>query len=174
MWRAMVLAALVLVSARWFPQVHAQDGPEWCWYVGDQFSMVITDSSLIVHHDAARYNCCIDGIEEQVALLDGNRIEIREIEHLTDYGGCACLCCYDVSAEIVGLLPGVHSLRFLWQDYDQGWPGWQVRTMEVVIPEDIETCFPWSRALNSACLQAPQPVESETWGRIKVRFFKAR
>ena len=72
--------------------------------MGDQFSTVITDSSLIVHHDAARYNCCPDEIEEQVALLDGNQIEIREIEHLPDYGGCTCLCCYDLSAEIVGRL----------------------------------------------------------------------
>ncbi len=57
-----------------------------------------TDGVLSIHHVNAGFNCCV------TALLagfdkDGNQITIAETEDL-EYGGCSCLCLYDIDYRI--------------------------------------------------------------------------
>jgi len=162
-----VLSALAFACLGVAPGVYADD---WCYEPdGDSFSTVLTDSSLIVFHRGAGYNCCPDSIVEHVSVVD-RTVRIEEVEYTSPMGGCACMCCYTLSTEIVGLQPGPYHIRFGRYEWDLGWVWVE---FDDVIPADMAADDFRARYEKSGCGHAPQPVESETWGRIKVRFGRA-
>ena len=73
------------------------------------------DTTLHVAHHNAAYNCCPDDIVIS-ALVQGNMIYLTEEEILTE--PCWCMCCYDVEATLVDLLPGQYTVEFCWFDFD--------------------------------------------------------
>jgi hypothetical protein len=161
---ACVLSALLLLSLG--QPARAQYDPGWCLGPeGDQFSVTVEDSAFTVFHQGARYNCCPDSIEFQVSI-DGDLISLREVEHL-ESGGCACSCCFNLSATVGGLAPGVYRLWVYWYEY--GWTHWEG---EVTIPDAGQSgeMSLMDRYLSACLEQGPTPADSPTWGRIKKLF----
>jgi hypothetical protein len=133
----------------------------------DRLSAVVHSDTLIVYHDAATYNCCMDGVEYSV-VQDDRQIWIQEMEILTD--PCACLCCFDVSVQIEDLMAGSYTLVFTWSDYDTG--QWEQWTEQVTVLDAGQGGEPFvSRVDNSGCIDpiaVPDPdVEPDSWGGVK-------
>ena len=87
-------------------------------YCGDDaFELTVSPGALHLVHRNATYNCCPDDIVVSLSV-EGHVLRLGELEMLTD--PCRCLCCYDVEATIVDLLPGVYTVAFCWHDYEFG------------------------------------------------------
>ena len=163
---ACVLSTLLFLSLG--QPARAQYDPEWCLGPeGDQFSVTVEDSAFTMFHQGAEYNCCPDSIELQVSI-DGDLISLREVEHL-ESGGCACMCCFNLSATVGGLAPGTYRLEILWLEYGHGWHTWPT---ELTIPDAGQSGAMrlMDRYLSDCLGQGPTPADSPTWGRIKKLF----
>ena len=132
----------------------------------DVLGAVVSGDTLTVYHDAATYNCCMDGVEYTVAQ-DDSSIQIQETEIVPI--PCACLCCYDVSVQVVDLAPGTYTLVFTWDDYDTGqWEDW---TEEIIVLGNGQGGPTVATATNSGCIDPAVDSEfgiaSDSWGRVR-------
>jgi hypothetical protein len=80
----------------------------------DSFLVMAGQDTVTLVHRNATYNCCVDDIEVSLHN-DGERLKIEETEIEPS---CFCLCCYDVTSTISGLLPGTHIVEYSWFDYE--------------------------------------------------------
>jgi hypothetical protein len=92
-------------------------GDQYPWCGSDEIEAFVEDHGIHVTHRNATYNCCPDDIKVSMSV-EGNLLRLLEKEILTH--PCFCLCCYDVKASIVGLLPGAYTLEYCWDDYETG------------------------------------------------------
>jgi len=164
---ASALAVFALLVATGFAS--AVDDSEWCYGPeGDQFSIEVADSAFTLFHDGAGYNCCPDSIEFQVSCHD-SLISILEVEQFGEYGGCACMCCYNLSVEVDGLAPRVYRVEVTWDDWPEGF--W---TTDVVIPDvDQSGLLKLANNYRSPCLKSnpdDTAVDGSTWSRLKALF----
>ncbi len=67
-----------------------------------------TGAVTAIHHNAV-YNCCIDSIDVDL-VQDGTTLKLYETEQVDM--PCACVCPYDVSAQIDDLADGVYTVEF--------------------------------------------------------------
>jgi hypothetical protein len=65
--------------------------------------------TLALTHRNAIFNCCPTYLLAYISVAD-NVITITEDEDLEPYGGCDCVCLFDVDMMIVGLPPGVYTV----------------------------------------------------------------
>lgn len=156
------LVALILL-------VGASSGAAWPGCEVDEFSAMVEGDALIVRHEAATYNCCMDSTTYTVTQSPG-LIRIEEFEAVTI--PCLCLCCYDLSVEVGGLEPGDYMLVFVWYDYDTGQP--EQWTTQVTVSGPGGPPFV-AATTNSGCLDptgvAPPEIESgSSWGRVKTLY----
>lgn len=142
---------------------------DWC-YNADSVYAVVIGSTIIVHHDAAFYNCCPDEFVYAITL-NGSTIGIDENEILTD--PCYCLCCYNLSTLIENAAPGEHQIVFRWYDYENN--GWMERELVVTVPDCGQTgptalgeAF-WDGCITETSVPVPVP-QDWTWGGIKTLF----
>jgi hypothetical protein len=148
------------------PSVSAWPGCE-----EDRVRAVVRADSLIVHHDAATYNCCMDRTEYFV-VQDASTIHIQETEIVTE--PCTCLCCYSTSVQVADLAPGTYTLVFAWYDYDTG--DWEQWSDDVTVLGNGHGTPIVTAAADSGCLDptgAPVPaadVEEESWAGVKYRY----
>ncbi|UCE58120.1 MAG: hypothetical protein JSU63_11805 [Phycisphaerales bacterium] len=96
----------------------------------DQIEVTIQDRAVKLVHRNATYNCCPDDIAVTLSV-EGTVVRVTEEEDLTT-GGCFCLCCRDLEALIVSLIPGEYTLQYCWQDHETGEE--ECHTEDIVIP----------------------------------------
>ena len=84
----------------------------WCSDQDDVWAEV-ADDQVVIHHDAALYNCCPSGFTYTLSEEDG-QVVLTEEEVLVF--PCYCLCCYNLTATLSDLEPGDNSLLFRWHD----------------------------------------------------------
>ncbi len=65
--------------------------------------------TLTLTHINAGFNCCPEEILADIDI-QGDTIHISEDETFGEYGGCYCLCLYDVYMTITGLMPGEYTI----------------------------------------------------------------
>ena len=75
----------------------------------------VEGNNIHITHLNATYNCCPDEIKVTLSA-EGNSLKLVEKEILTT--PCDCLCCYNVEAEIAGLMPGGYTVEVCWDDWE--------------------------------------------------------
>lgn len=98
----------------------------------DEVELTVDGTSLHVLHENATYNCCLNDIVITL-VVEGNRLILTEEEILTI--PCLCLCCYDVEATVVDLVPGTtYTVEFCWFDRET----WDVlcHIEDIVVPRN--------------------------------------
>jgi len=105
------------------------DAEEYPGYGEEEIVAESKGNSIHVIHLNATYNCCPDEIEVTLSV-EGNNLKLIEQEILTT--PCDCLCCYDVGAEIAGLIPGEYTVEVCWNDWET--QGELCKTIMVEIP----------------------------------------
>lgn len=144
----------------------------WCEYSDDIYATV-DGSSLTIHHDAALYNCCPEDIVFDVQEY-GFFIEIEEHEILDI--PCPCMCCYELTVDILNLWPGDYTIVFGGQDYETGW---QTQYLYATVHDEGQggSSLPGGRTV-SDCIEDPTAVPdpedlppeppAKSWGSIKA------
>ncbi|MBU0616096.1 MAG: hypothetical protein KKI02_00095, partial [Planctomycetes bacterium] len=110
------------------------DDPNDPWFPpcgGDEIELVVEGNALHVLHRNATYNCCPDDIVISLTVED-DLIMLMEEEIVPD--PCYCICCYNVEATVVDLVPGTYTVEFCWFDYEtyQLTCCWE----DIVVPRD--------------------------------------
>lgn len=82
--------------------------------------------TLRIHHAGAFYNCC--AVIEFSHQQENSTIDLTERETFPE-GPCYCLCCFDLSIDLIALPPGEYLVR-VWDEYHSVLYG----EVEVVIP----------------------------------------
>jgi hypothetical protein len=163
--RAAALAVLALLVVA--GPARTEDDPEWCHGPeGNQFSIEVADSAFTLFHDGAAYNCCPGPIEFHVSCQE-DLITILEYEHDIE-GGCACMCCYNLSVRVDGLAPGPYEVRAIW-----GHGPLHMWTTDILIPDvDQSGLLKLGNTFMSPCLKSnpDTAVEASTWSRLKALF----
>ncbi|MBP7936099.1 MAG: hypothetical protein KA354_15770 [Phycisphaerae bacterium] len=77
----------------------------------DEFDLVAQGYALQVTHRNIVYNCCLNGISVTLEA-NGRYLRLTEKEDLA--APCDCLCCYDTSTTVEGLIPGVYLVEYCW------------------------------------------------------------
>jgi len=81
----------------------------------DEISLTVDGNTLHVLHANATYNCCLDEIVISLSV-EGTLLRLTEEEIVPD--PCYCICCYNVEATVVDLVPGEYTVEFYWYDYE--------------------------------------------------------
>ena len=119
-----------LVAALLFAAAAAPSFAQYPWCANsDRFWVDVIDSTIVVHHDLAVYNCCPDPFEYSVRQ-EGGTIHVTETEVLTH--GCFCLCCYNLSVTIEHVGPGDYTIDFYYFEYDT--QAWRHELIPVTVP----------------------------------------
>lgn len=84
----------------------------------DELDLVPAGDALLVTHRNIVYNCCLNGIGVDLEAW-GRHLRLIEKEDLA--APCDCLCCYDTTTTIGGLVPGVYTVEYCWQDDKSGY-----------------------------------------------------
>jgi hypothetical protein len=161
----MKLPALIILSVILSlpAQIFAQGYP-WCSSL-DQVSAEVEGSNLILHHDAATYNCCPDSFSYSVTIT-ANVLYVVETEILSN--PCACECCYNLSTMIEDLPPGDLSVVFRWFDDDPaGWRDWPLSVMIGDLGQGGSVHA--GSSTRSGCLEEVG-VSHVQWGVLKSRY----
>ena len=88
---------------------------DYPWCGNDEIVAVVEGNKIMVTHLNATYNCCPDEIAVTLSS-EGNHLKLMEEEILTT--PCDCLCCYNVEAEITGLISSEYIVEVCWTDYE--------------------------------------------------------
>jgi len=96
----------------------------------DQIELIPRPGTLDLIHWNATYNCCQDDIRVSFSI-EGNMLRLTE-EEIPPGGFCDCICCFNVDATVVNLMPGEYTVEYCWLDYEVG-PRCHVE--DIVIPE---------------------------------------
>jgi hypothetical protein len=67
------------------------------------------EDTVTIHHDFANWNCC--GAVEMQVSVEGDRIEVEEVETYPDGSPCRCTCRFDLSVRASGLEAGDYTVR---------------------------------------------------------------
>jgi hypothetical protein len=161
------LLTLICLMALSIAPASAQD---WC-YNADNVYAFVYGSTVVIHHDAALYNCCADGFDYTVDQV-GDTFYVEEIEILTN--PCYCICCFNLSVAIEDVAPGEYMITFSWYDYEIY--DWVQEELHVSVPDVGQTgrnepgSIYWHGCLESPT-SASDPVEGpEAWSVIKSLF----
>ncbi len=141
----------------------------WC-EDADLIRVEVEGARVIVHHDAALYNCCPDPFAYDVQLA-GGVMTMVETEVLTN--PCFCICCFDLQATVEDVPAGDWVLVFEWYDYESA--AWTSDTVSFTVPDVGQGDPPdLAGAERSECLvessvddPAPPGIE---WGRMKTYY----
>jgi hypothetical protein len=135
----------------------------------DQIWAVVDGDAVTVYHQAAAYNCCMDGIAYDVREGAGT-LEIRATEIATN--PCACLCCYNLSVRVEDLAPGAWTLVYVWDDSDTG--DTEQWTTEILVGGAAAGPAYIASTWRSGCLDGlaiPEPgLRLGAWGRVKALY----
>ncbi len=137
---------------------------EWC-LGSDGLRVDVDETTITVHHDAARYNCCPDPFGYAVSW-DFNTLVVTETETLTN--PCYCNCCYDLSTTIEDMPAGQFTLRLRWYDYEtNGWA--QLEAPFAVNDVGQSGTYMPGASLSSGCLASAENAIN-SWGRVKTLY----
>ncbi len=108
-----LLAGAVLTAVLFMPPLASAQ-----FNLEDLFELEVDGSTLTIHHDQARYNCCWTSMEYEISHVD---FVLTVVENeIIDGPACACLCYYDLTVEVTDLPAGEWLLEFWWLD-SGGW-----------------------------------------------------
>jgi len=68
---------------------------------------------------ATPWTSCWSGSQSAGEFPSGYTLRLTEKELLTH--PCDCMCCYDVNSTVTGLMPGIYTVEYVWEDDEQGW-----------------------------------------------------
>lgn len=144
---------------------------QWCWDADDVFANVI-GSTVIIHHDAALYNCCADAFEYDLDM-QGSTVTIQENEIAPN--PCYCICCNNLAVTIEDVPTGQYHVDFHWFDYERD--RWEIWVLDVEVPEVGQSGEPRVTAVAPPlCRESSDTPEDGspdgearqgTWGRVK-------
>jgi hypothetical protein len=104
--------------------------PDWC-IDADYFTTSVREGVITILHHSALYNCCPDHFSYSVAQQDTS-ISVLETEVFGEWGGCACLCCFDIPVPIGPVSAGRYRIEFVWHDYETGE---RTAILDVIVPD---------------------------------------
>jgi hypothetical protein len=145
-------------------------GQDWCYNADNIYTMVY-GSTVVIHHDAALYNCCPDGFDYSIDQV-GDTFYVDEIEILNN--PCYCICCFNLAATIEDVAPGEYNMIFSWYDYEIY--EWVQEQLHFSVPALGQTGASalgdiyWSGCLDSPTSASEPTEEPALWGTIKSLF----
>ena len=159
-WGWMLAATCVLVTS----------SVAWAQYeCTDEIYATVEGTTITIFHDGALYNCCPTDFVYDLTIEE-QTIVVHEIEILEE--PCYCLCCIDLSVEIVNVPPGEYTAEFHWYDYETD--GWLMWPLEITVGGEATPPEPGiGDTFFSDCYTADVEDEedpSPSWGTIKARY----
>ena len=142
---------------------------QWC-LDADEIDVEIDGDQVVIHHDAAYYNCCPDPFTYEVTFADGV-LTVIETEVLSN--PCYCLCCYDLWAVVDNVPSGDWTLVYHWYDYEAY--DWVSMTVPFEVPDAGQNApaglvmSDRSECLTRSSVDDPDPALFE-WGRVKTLY----
>ena len=147
--RAASLFVLFLVLFLVSPVIAFADS-DWCYDNGDFFFTEVHDGTIVLHHNAAHYNCCPDSITS-VWTQEGYAFSVVETAYNPH---CICFCCFDLTTSVTQVPPGTYRIDFSWYN-NEDWQ-WHHQILDVFVPEYGSGGPPeHPGSTQSACLDSP-------------------
>jgi len=133
----------------------------------DDIYAVVEGNAVTIFHDGALYNCCPTDFGYDLTIQE-QTIAVLETEILEE--PCYCVCCIDLSVEIVNVPPGEYTVEFRWYDYET-WE-WRMWPLEISVGGEATPPEPAiGDTFFSDCHTADVEVEYDatpSWGMIKA------
>ena len=121
-------------------------GYPWCW--DNKIVAAVEGNSIILTHLSASYNCCPDDIEVTLSH-EGNYLSLQEREIVP--APCDCLCCYNITTEIGGLVPGEYTIEYCWLDYETSGELSEITVAVLLVASIGFRTWLWKTRSNSPC-----------------------